>query len=336
MMEPKDIAHTSKIMKLAIFNGLPYHFEMYGYILHYCNVNGHTLTIYSRDDTHNWIGFYTKLFPSLQWKSVNLFLREYTVYDFIIVTTDDDRGFPLQNANNVICIDHRFNVRRPSVDPFYHIATRPFAVNLRKWALPCYPIVQTVQDKIAHLKATDGVHIVVLGSMDYHINRINRLTSPSKITLHFVSRQVGKEKLSLLRNKFNIRVYENVPTHTMMDMLYKSQYMICDVHTNDDHTNGVSMSGSIPLAFSTLNQLIISDTNNSFFTFTSPKVFSLNSSETINLTETLNEDTLTNIYNERERLVSMFHTHMNEIVHTPRKAPAAGTASPVSPWTFRV
>lgn len=322
-------------MKLAIFNGLPYHFEMYGYILQYCHTNGHTLTIYSRDDTHNWIEFYKKLFPSLQWKSWTSFIHEYNVYDFIIVTTDDDRSFTLQNANNIICIDHRFNVRRPSVDPFYHIATRPFAENLRKWALPCYPIVQTVQDKMKYLTATRGVHIVVLGSMDYHITRINRLTSPSKITLHFVSRQISKEKLSLLRKTFHVRVYENVSTQTMMELLYTSQYMICDVHTNDDHTNGISMSGSIPLAFSTLNQLIISDTNNSFFKFTSPKVFSLNSSETINLTETLDEDTLTDIYDERTRLVSMFHAHMNEIVHTPRKAPIVSTA-PTSPWTFRV
>jgi hypothetical protein len=253
-------------------------------------------------------------------------------YDFIIITTDDDRAFPLSNANNILCIDHRCNVRRPSVDPFYHIATRPFTENLRKWALPCYPIVQTVQDKIEYLKSNrDGVHIVVLGSMDYHSTRINRLTSQSKITLHFVSRQVGKDKLALLRKNFHVRVHENIPTHTMMELLYTSQYMICDVHTNDDHTNGISMSGSIPLAFSTLNTLIISDTNNAFFKFTSSKVFSLNTSETINVSESVDEATLTNIYNERERLISMFHAHMNEIVHTPLRPPA-----PVQPWTCRV
>jgi hypothetical protein len=321
-------------MKIAIFNGLPFHFEMFGYILHFCNVHGHTLTIYTQDDTHKWLEFYMTLFPTFQWKSCSRFISEYTAYDFILVTTDDDRMFPLHTATNVICIDHRFNVRRPSIDPFFHIATRPFATNYRKWALPCYPIVQTVKDKIA-LMQRDSVHVIVLGFNEYNISRINRLTSKHKITLHFISRQVNKASLTSLKSKFHVIIYENISTSNMIDIINKSKYVICDVHKNEDHTNGISMSGCIPMAFSTLSTLIISDTNNSLFKFTSVKTFALHSDTPIVLTDTIDETAITAVYNEREVLMSMFRDHMHEIMHAPTRKPLQIT-SLSDPWTFRI
>ena len=319
-------------MKIAIFNGLPFHFEMFGYILHFCANQGHTLSLYTHDDTHKWLEFYTTLFPTIQWKSLSRFMVEYKAYDFIIVTTDDDRMFPLHSAKNVICIDHRFNVRRPSIDPFFHIATRPFATNYRKWALPCYPIVQTVQEKIA-LMQRDSVHIIVLGFNEYNISRINRLTSSSKITLHFISRQVNKASLSTLKSKFHVIIYENISTPKMIDIIQKSKYVICDVHRNEDHTNGISMSGCIPMAFSTLNTLIISDKNNSLFKFTSSNVFALNSDEPIVVTDTIDEHAIVAVYNERERLIAMFRDHMKEIMDA---APLLSVQKPLDPWTFRI
>ena len=311
-------------MKIAIFNGFRFHFEMFGYILQYCKVKGYSPTVYTQEEPHGWKEFYTSLFPSLKWKSCVQFISEHTIYDYIILPTDDDRLFqPTSPKNptsqNVICIDHNYVLRRPEIPPNFHIATRPFSSNHRKWGLPCYPIVKTVQEKITYYKSrSDGIHIVILGGCnDYVLGRLQRLSSSSPITLHFISRRVNADLVAPLKSTYTVCVHENISTKTMMDILKYSKYVICDVTTYLDHTTGRSMAGCIPMAFSTLNTLIISDANNAFYKFTSSTVFSLDSADPIQLTETIDEAGLQKIYDERESLMTMFQNHMDELCKTP-------------------
>jgi mannosyltransferase OCH1-like enzyme len=301
-------------MKVAIFNGFRFHFEMFGYILHYCKVKGYSATIYTQEDAHGWKEFYMSLFPTLQWKSCGQFMSDQMSYDYIVLPTDDDRMFQ-PKKNNVICIDHNYMLRRPEINPSFHIATRPFVSNYRKWGLPCYPIVQNVQEKIAFCKAkADGIHVVILGGCnDYDIRRLQRLSSSAPITLHFISRRVNADLVAPLKSTYTVCVHENISTNEMMTILKYSNYVICDVTTFADHTNGLSMAGCIPLAFSTLNTLLISDKNNALYKFTSSTSFSLDSADPIQVTDSLDEKEILKIYNEREILMSMFHGHMNEL-----------------------
>lgn len=324
-------------MKIAIFNGLTFHFEMYGYILHYCVVNGHSVTVYTQESTHGWQAFYMKRFPTMIWKSCSDFISEYASHDYIFLTTDDDRVFPLQNAKHLICIDHNFAMRRPSVDPSFHIATRPFVTNYRKWAIPCYPIVHSVQEKVSYLQSmTDGIHIAVIGGRyDYDIKQLKRIKSTSPIILHLISRHISKEQVEPLTQKYRVCIHENISTDGMMDILYRSKYVLCDVTTNMDHIQGKSMSGCIPMAFSTLNILLFSTGNNMLYKFTSAKTFSLQDLEPITLTNTIDEKEIQSVYEERERLISMFHGHVNDCMTAPPPPPTP-TLSQISPWTFRV
>ena len=71
------------------------------------------------------------------------------------------------------------------------------------------------------------------------------------------------------------------------------------------------------------------------YKFTSAKTFSLQDLEPITLTNTIDEKEIQSVYEERERLISMFHGHVNDCMTAPPPPPTP-TLSQISPWTFRV
>ena len=57
-------------MKVAIFNTFPFHYEMFGYIISFCNDRQYELTIYTVPNNHNkWLDFYKVLFVNFNFKS---------------------------------------------------------------------------------------------------------------------------------------------------------------------------------------------------------------------------------------------------------------------------
>jgi len=304
-------------MKFAIFNGLSFHYEMYGYILNFCKKFNYQITIYSNINTHYWKEFYEELFLNIEWKELSLFSSECKLYDYIFLTTDDDRNIIpyINNIKNIISIDHYFNIRN-TINLFYHIATRPFIKNYRKWALPCYPIIESVIDKVNIISNNDTIHIAIVGgNNDYDINRINRISSLSKINLHLISRRINSKLLLGLDKKFIINIYENILTSEMINIVKICKYIMCDMTTNIDHINGLSMSGSIPLAFSNLSRLLISSKNNSLYNFNSVLTFDIDSEDLINIDNNEDYQLITQkVFDERNILIDNFHNIMNEIV----------------------
>jgi len=176
---------------------------------------------------YGWKEFYKEIFNNIEWKEVSLFYSEYKIYDFIVLTTDDDRRLSdnLISNNNIIAIDHHYINRRNNIDLFFHIGTRPFSKNYRKWGLPCYPIVTSVNDKKQFLinNNNDGsINILILGgNNDYNIERINRLSSSSKINLYIISRRVNTKLLEKLNSTLVLHTYENIETKEMINIIKK-------------------------------------------------------------------------------------------------------------------
>jgi len=293
-------------MQLAILNGYPFHYEMFGYILAFCKKNDYRLTIYSTNDSGGWKPFYKKIFSTITWKHYSHFEQEHSKYDFIFLITDDDNIYStiINNKQNVICIDHHFICRRPEIEYSKHIGTRPFVYNYRKWALPCYPIVESIYEKETALsQLKDGIHIVILGGGTCNIEQINRLSSKSKITLHIISKFYRITNIDDFDERFTILPYYNISTIQMMDILKRAHYIACDMTSNTDHIVGKSMSGSVPLSFSNLNRLILSKQNNAYYGFSSAFTFDLHSFQDIELTEDI---CINDIYQERQNLMDSF------------------------------
>jgi len=306
-------------MKIALFNGLTCHYEMFGYIIYFCKTNKYELTIFYDSDTHKWIEFYNKAFNNytIEYKKCIFFEMLKDDYDIIFLSTDDDPKFNnnwIDQSKNIICIDHHYTIRRPNIDLFYHIATRPFIENYRKWALPCYSLIN-VSSKIELMdKTPNDVNVLILGNMEYNFKTINRLSSNSNIVLYIISRRVNNSILNYISKNITVKLYSNVTTIELFNLIYKCKYIFVDSTTNNDHIGGKSMSASIPIAFSTLNQLIISTKNNSLYKFKSAITFNLDDDKEIVINNKIEHDILEKIYNEREDLINNFSTIVNNII----------------------
>ena len=131
-------------MKIAIFNGFNFHFEMFGYIIEYCLLKNFKLDIFTPFELDlGWLSFYQKFLIKDNKDITIKNVKEYPIkndYDHIILTTDDDRFFPDMLINEkFICIDHYHKIRRFNVP--YHITTRKFpSRKFGDWALPVYKI----------------------------------------------------------------------------------------------------------------------------------------------------------------------------------------------------
>ena len=237
-------------MKLALFNGFTFHYEMFGYLIHYCTVMNHELTIYCHPHDMRWLTFYYSMYTFVC-KDVSLF---HNNYDYIFLTTDDDPNYP-GDVRKTICIDHYYKIRSPQYAK--RITTRPF--DDRPYALPVYPIFN---DK----KRIDEIVVAIIGghTAKYDIDTINRLVSDKPIIIKVVSRVAH---IDLFQGcKFPVECYKGISTFEMIDLVERSSYLLVDVTLPKTHTNE-SMSGSIPLAFSTLTPLIISKETNAYYKF---------------------------------------------------------------------
>lgn len=291
-------------MKLAIYNGFPFHHEMFGYIMEYSVSNGHTLDVYTQTRGElGWIKFYNDTFPSVKILPLSSF--GISDYDWIILTTDDDFSFNDKKYINVIAIDHSNQLRRSTIS--YHIGTRPFLARPElNWVIPTFNICDD------H-KIFQQIHIAVIG-VQLHLNdshtietveRMMNTISNDNIVFHIIRRQIN---MKLFEKYNNVVIHQGISVQEMINILYRTSYVLITEH---NHYLDNCMSGSIPLAFSTLNQLILPKEMNERYKFTSSITY--DKGEKIHLCEpNINEvkkeraliiqhrnDTFKNILNEK-------------------------------------
>jgi hypothetical protein len=167
------------------------------------------------------------------------------------------------------------------------------------------------------------IHVCIIGGGNletnlYNINVINRLKSNKKIMIHAMTRFVTNKMVEILEKKndnIDIRLYQNMNTEGMFSLLLSSNYMLTDTTMNNDHMAGYSMTGSVPLAFSTLSRLIISSHNNKMYQFYSALEFDAISKDDIYLDDN-SYHMLDLMVSERTQLINMFHQNVNEILYT--------------------
>ena len=103
-------------------------------------------------------------------------------------------------------------------------------------------------------------------------------------------------------------------TSEMIELLKKCDYIMTDLQ-NDDHINGISMSGSVPLAFSTLTSLIISKQNNRIYGFKNVVEFELNADADDRIVLSKRDDNdIERLKVERDGLIAMYDGAIKDIV----------------------
>ena len=306
--------------RVAIFNSFPFHYELFGHILAYFARNGNAASVTIFTETRNnlgWLEFYEKQFKHVkfQYKPIAEFCNARHAFDLIFVPTDDDFAFKREWIDErCIANDHHVSIRRPEYA--HRIGVRPFAGSDKQWALPCCEFV-SANEKLRHLEP-DCIHIAIGGGLQCILNydAINRLSSSLPLHLHFIGRKII-ELRSKIKDDIVIHLHEKMDTSEMIELLKKCDYIMTDLQ-NDDHINGISMSGSVPLAFSTLTSLIISKQNNRIYGFKNVVEFELNSDEPIILSKTGGTHT-EQLQSEREQLIRMYDNAINKIIEESLK-----------------
>jgi hypothetical protein len=239
--------------------------------------------------------------------------HKYT-FDYIFLITDDDGNYQLNDPyiNDItIRIDHSYQIRNPKIGKF--IAVRPFKINNRNWALPCYPAISK-EEKLLLIKDNKNINITILGSAyGYDLSIINRMSTVdfSKIVIHVISRISNADILKELdASRFEIHVYENITTERMINILEKTNYILTDVANQPKYETDM-MAGAIPFAFSTLSQLILSEKSNSYYKFKNVIEFRDGNNDIM-----LNQNNIdfNSFVDERSELIEMFKNEINKII----------------------
>jgi len=297
---------------IAIFNSFPFHYEMFGYIIQYSQKYDYKLSIFtSNSNSLGWLEFYKQFFKNynFEYKNISDFEKEKNNFDNIFITTDDDYAFNTEWINDkCICIDHISMIRRPEYK--YRLGTRPFIKNLRDWTIPCFTAFG-INDK-THINEPD-INITIIGGLnDYNYDVINRLNSEHKIKLHIIARYANYFDVTKIKNKIETVIHNNINTFELFSLLKKGDYIFTDSTFNTHHSGGISMSGNIPLSFSTLTPLIITSFNNSMYKFKNVVEFDLMSQDKINITKGMIDINL--LEEERQMLIDMLPNYINNII----------------------
>ena len=334
-----DLAQAEKILfkkvnkKIAIFNSFKFHYEMFGYIISYCKKNNYELTIFTETINNlGWLDFYKNIFCNynFEYKCIDDYDRLKDTFDIVFVTTDDDYKFKTEWINDkCIAIDHTNFNRRPEFT--HHIGTREFDKN-NLFALPCYNILEECK-KTNILEHKINIAIIgvanippvgiIKGYTYYKINYdvINRLCTNDKnltINLHFIGRGLYEQEIkSSINSNICINLHQGIDANEMINLLKTCDYILTDATNNIDHINCISMSGNIPLAFSTLTPLIISKKNNSLYKFKNVIEFDLNSDDKIIVEKGIIDINL--LVKERNELITMFDNNVNKLLNNKLK-----------------
>lgn len=93
-------------MKIAIYNGFPFHYETIGHLLEYCKSRHHDVTVFSKtENSWGWFDYY-----DITPKPIEEYRHDG--YDRVILLTDDDWSFPVTPDEKIICIEHAMYQRR--------------------------------------------------------------------------------------------------------------------------------------------------------------------------------------------------------------------------------
>jgi mannosyltransferase OCH1-like enzyme len=310
-IEKNCLTKGEKILhnKIAIFNSFDFHYEMFGFIIKYCEGHNYNLTIYT--ETKNdlgYINFYKEHFNEYPiFKTCLEYEKEKDLYDITIITTDDEPNYKEEWINNkTICIEHFYKIRQPKIKN--RIATRPFSSNYRHWILPCYELISS-QEKCMVLHNDNNIHIATHQNIsEKDILLINNIyTAINKpLIIYVLKRNIIRINTMLLNNNIIIKYYASLETRDYINIIKKCNYYLVDLDENHDHRLGYSSTGGITMAFNTLTPLIMSSLNNTFYKFKNVMTFDV---ETNNIL--YKHISIDNLEKERMELIKTFNLYMN-------------------------
>lgn len=256
-------------MRVALWQGFPFHFEMIGYIVDFCLHHGIDYDVYCQSVNQcSWKAYYDNMFDTGHkiWlhtcDSVDL-----SSYGVVFLLTDDDPTFTESMRNTygskTVCIEHWYKQRVPGFATHIGLRYSPLEP-MRAFALPTYQAVSK-EAKTFIVDNDNTIHVALLGSCNVPTSPdalYNLFENTKGIMFHAMAREIQHD----LSTASNIKTYANIPTTQMFDVLNQCSYVMC-IGSHRHHEEIIS--GSIPLAFNVGARLIIPRSWNELYQFKS-------------------------------------------------------------------
>jgi len=318
------ILHTIKNIKLRpikeikkkevlVYNGFPYHYEMFGFILDFCNVYGIEVTIVNIKSDASWFKLYREKY---NFKYLNKLPPSYELDDylFVLVLTDDDLSFPRSYiTDNIVCINHTaLKNKRPLIK--YSFLTGPFKKNIN-YVLPIFEYID-YETKIKILKKNNRPIISFIGSnsVPYNLSELSKITNINKFDVYIINRKIHKKMHS---SKLpNMYLFENISAIKMFELLTKTNYIFYYPVNNKSslQLDNKVISACVPLSFSMGCKLIIPKKMNCRFKFKS--IITYDIYEQLFLNES---PLLLDTFEERDQLIEIRDMNLFKLPHLAKK-----------------
>ena len=312
----KIYPNKSNKKEILIYNGFPFHYEMFGFILDFCNKYKINATIVNKFNDEKWIELYKKKyeFNCLQTLPLNDDLNHYL---FVLLLTDDDMSFPNSHINsNIVCIDHFYQNRRPLIK--YHIPIIPFNNDINNYVLPIFEYID-YNTKIEIIKQNNRPIITFIGSsgIPQNKNALSIISNLNDFDIYIINRHIDKN-LDYIKLP-NIYLFENISATEMFKLLLSSNY-ICYIPNNTSNSinqqKKYAMTACLPLSFSTGCKLIFPEEMNNFLKLES--IIKYNENSIINLDT---NPSLIETFKERDRLLITRDNSIFNLEHMTCKIP---------------
>lgn len=242
--------------RIAIYNGFPFHYEMFGTVLEFLTQRGYEFDLYSETrDEMGWFAFYTRRFGDLPFKPLAAFDDAH--YDYVFLLTDDDFRYKyFWTRAKVIMFEHSGR-RNTSRMTWRRFQTREFTQRVPPsspdtWVLPVWNIFQRPK--------TDILKIVAIGN--------NCPSHPDELTLwiidisspHFVFMNRRPAPTQFDHDAWkafpNVTLLENTDATTMLEHAASADWILMLPKNELQFKHAIS--ACIPVAYGVGTPLLLS------------------------------------------------------------------------------
>jgi mannosyltransferase OCH1-like enzyme len=271
--------------KICILTSLDYHHEVYGTFFEFVAAqNAFVLDLYITPEIlsnkkSNWISFYERKYYNVphRWLDVANFTEvDAILYDIVIITTESDdtlvKKFKNSQFKEKIVVYRHLFMENNFIENVWQ--TRKVDSFNNPVVFPVMNVISTIYDKKFYHNTTDQETVVIgiIGGgsvsdeqMDYSI--IQRIKNGTK-RLHFiVINRIAQKSLVNKLGKQNVTEIVSASAYDMFKHVSACDFILHNKVENTPYEHDI-MSGSLPLAFSVLTQIIMSSENNDrYFNF---------------------------------------------------------------------
>ena len=239
--------------KILLYNGFPFHYEMFGCVLDYAKkYNLDVDIVNTREDTNKWFSFYQKYFTFNLYKDLSVI--DINCYKSVILLTDNDFTFPKELVSeNIICINHFHKSRRNDIK--YQLPITKFNEDIDNYCFPIWNCI-THEEKLNALKQNNKPIVTLIGASNiHHLNYIkNIIKNYQEFEFILINRNIPNNTPDF------IKTYKNLSTVELFNVLKQTSYVLylsSNTKNSVHQKNNRAISGSFPLAISNGCHLII-------------------------------------------------------------------------------